>query len=152
MNCVTTIKALVNSIAGASRAEGSIVNTVPTDFTFTYFAKVVTVDGQILSTYYTQLRQGGFYTGASIGGQNVDFSIISQGSNGSFIATLGIPSGSDQIAYTGQKPEIGAPLQAVGGGIPLGSQVTGTVGTGGIVTTPQHQTWLQGQTQLQLKT
>tara|TARA_B100001057_G_scaffold372893_1_gene377278 strand:+ start:41676 stop:48338 length:6663 start_codon:yes stop_codon:yes gene_type:complete len=134
-----TIKALANSIAGASRAEGSfIVNTVPTNFTFTYFAKakVGTVNGQILSTFYTQLRKGGFYTGASIGGQNVAFSIISQGASGSFIATLGIPSGSDQIAYTGTAPEIGAPLVAVGGGIPLGSQVTGTEGTGGIVTTP----------------
>ena len=134
-----TIKALANSVAGASRAEGSfIINTVPTNFSFTYFAKakVGTTNPQTISNYYTQLRQGGFYTGASIGGQNVDFSIISQGSNGSFIATLGIPSGSDQIAYTGQKPEIGAPLQAVGGGIPLGSQVTGTVGTGGIVITP----------------
>jgi plastocyanin len=65
-----SIKALENSISGASRAEGTfIIVNVPSNSTFQYFAKakVGTEAGQVLSTGYTQLREAGFYTGASIG-------------------------------------------------------------------------------------
>ena len=63
-----TIKALEDSVIGAARAEGSfIVNTVPTNKTFTYYAKakVGTTNGEILVTTYCQLRKAGFYTGDS---------------------------------------------------------------------------------------
>ena len=63
-----TIKALEDAVVGAARAEGSIIiDDVPTS-TFRFFAKakVGTVDGQTLPTTYTQLRQGAFYTGASV--------------------------------------------------------------------------------------
>mgnify|MGYP000406603676 CR=1 FL=1 len=68
-----TIKALEDSVPGAARAEGSfVIVTTPTLSTFTYYAKakVGTSDGDVLSTTYTQLRQAGFYTGASIGTPN----------------------------------------------------------------------------------
>ena len=106
-----TIKALENSVAGASRAEGSfIVSTVPTNNTFTYFAKskVGTSNGQVLSTFYTQLRQAGFYTGASIG--NPSFTIESQGSAGVLYNPLAALSGADKITFQGTAPEVGAPI------------------------------------------
>ena len=106
-----TLKALENSVAGASRAEGSfIVSTVPTNNTFTYFAKskVGTANGQILSTFYTQLRQAGFYTGASIGSPT--FAILSQGSAGVLYNPLAALNGADKLTWTGALPEIGAPM------------------------------------------
>tara|TARA_Y100001954_G_scaffold229108_1_gene274583 strand:+ start:30567 stop:37946 length:7380 start_codon:yes stop_codon:yes gene_type:complete len=113
-----TIKALENSVQGASRAEGSfIVSTVPTNNTFTYFAKskVGTSNNQILSTYYTQLREGGFYTGAAIG--TPTFTILSQGTAGVFTNPLGALNGSDKVTWIGNTPEIGAPMQNVSGQI-----------------------------------
>ena len=113
-----TIKALENSIQGASRAEGSfIVSTVPTASTFTYFAKskVGTANNQVLSTYYTQLREGGFYTGAAIGVPT--FTILSQGTAGVFTNPLGALNGSDKVTWIGNTPEIGAPMQNVSGQI-----------------------------------
>jgi hypothetical protein len=72
-----TVKGYLNSITGFARAEGSfIVNTVPGSptvgglpSTFTYYAKakVGTTNGDVISTTYTQVRQGGFYTGAAVG-------------------------------------------------------------------------------------
>ena len=97
-----TIKALENSIQGASRAEGSfIVSTVPTASTFTYFAKskVGTANNQVLSTYYTQLRQGGFYTGAAIG--TPTFTILSQGTAGTFTNPLATTIGGDKVTWIG---------------------------------------------------
>ena len=58
-----TIKALEDSVVGASRAEGSfVITTVPTNNTFTYFAKAkVGAENDVLSTTYTQLRKGDSY-------------------------------------------------------------------------------------------
>jgi len=106
-----TIKALENSVAGASRAEGSfIVSTTPTNSTFTYFAKskVGATNGETLSTYYTQLREAGFYTGAAIGAPI--FSILSQGSAGTFTNPLTAPAGGAIITFDGAIPEVGAPV------------------------------------------
>ena len=113
-----TIKALENSVQGASRAEGSfIISTVPTAATFTYFAKskVGSTNGEVLSTYYTQLRQAGFYTGAAIGAPT--FTIVSQGIAGLFTNPLGAQSGSALVTWAGITPEIGAPMQNVSGQI-----------------------------------
>tara|TARA_B110000908_G_scaffold171504_1_gene234523 strand:+ start:1513 stop:3915 length:2403 start_codon:yes stop_codon:yes gene_type:complete len=106
-----TIKALENSVAGASRAEGSfVVSTVPTNSTFTFFAKskVGTTNGEILSTYYTQLRQAGFYTGAAIG--QPQFSILSQGAAGTWINPLAAETGASIVTWSGTAPEVGAPI------------------------------------------
>jgi hypothetical protein len=122
-----TIKALENSIAGAARAEGAfIIITVPSDTTFTYYAKakVGTVDGDVLSTTYTQLREGGFYTGSNIS-VNPTFSVVSNGFSGSMVAELQVGVGSTRIPYDGDAPELGAPLS--NSGIPTGAQVTQTI-------------------------
>ena len=111
-----TIKALENSVAGASRAEGSfIVSTVPSNSTFTFFAKskVGSTNGEVLSTYYTQLRQAGFYTGAAIG--QPQFTILSQGAAGTWINPLAAATGSSIITWEGTAPEVGAPVINEGG-------------------------------------
>ena len=126
-----TIKSLANSISGFSRAEGTfIVNSVPTTTTFTYYAqaKVGTSNGQVLATTYTQLRKASFYTGASIGTPN--FSVYSNGTLTTYSSYLITTSGSDQMAFTGTPPAIGAPL--TGSGMATGAQVTGVVGAGGL--------------------
>ena len=127
-----TIKALANTITGFSRAEGTfLVNTVPSSTTFTYYSasKVGTTNGQILATAYTQLRKASFYTGASLG--TPSFSVYSPGSAGTITSEFITTSGSDQIAFIGSAPSIGAPLTA--SGINPGTQVTGIVGTGGVM-------------------
>jgi len=135
-----TIKALEDSVTGAARAEGSfVVVTVPSDTTFTYFAKskVGTTNGDVLSTTYTQLRKAGFYTGASIG--SPAFSVLSNGSSGTMITELVTATGSDVIPFDGNAPEIGAPITDLSGAIPTGAQVTGvrtTSSGGGTYITP----------------
>ena len=134
-----TIRGLNGSVAGNGRAEGTfIVNTVANSRTFTYYAKakVGLSAGTTLETFYTILRQAAFYTGASIQGDTPSFAVTTQGSNGSFSIPLGSATGADRIVFTGAVPALGAPLVAVPGGIPLGSQVTGTTGTGTIIDTP----------------
>tara|TARA_B110000503_G_scaffold12801_1_gene17440 strand:+ start:27394 stop:33726 length:6333 start_codon:yes stop_codon:yes gene_type:complete len=130
-----TIKALENSVSGAARAEGSfVIVTVPTTTTFTFYAKakVGSSNGEVLSTDYTQLREAGFYTGASIGRPNV--TVSSNGYNGSMTTTLITPAGSNKVSFSGSVPEIGAPLSNAS--INLGTQVTGIAGSGGTVVTP----------------
>lgn len=129
-----TIRALSASISGFNRAEGTfLIFSTPTPTTFTYFSKskVGTTNGQVLATTTTQLRQASFYTGASIG--NAAFSVVTNGSSGSFTTGLFTPSGSSTISWTGTLPSVGAPL--TGSGINAGTQVTGVFGAGGTVGT-----------------
>ena len=136
-----TIKALENSVQGASRAEGSfIVSTVPTSATFTYFAKskVGVTNGEVLSTYYTQLREAGFYTGAAIG--TPTFGIISQGTAGVFTTPLGATTGGDKVTWIGDTPEIGAPIQNVAGQI----ATAGTIGAANVSRTAGTYTGITG--------
>lgn len=129
-----TISAFGSSISGFARAEGSfLVNTVPTPSTFTYYAtsKVGTNNGDVLSTTYTQLRKAAFYTGASIG--SPVFNLYSNGSAGTITTQFITSSGSNQFAYNGTLPTLGTPLS--GTGIATGTQVTGTVGSGGLSVT-----------------
>ena len=72
-----TVKGYLNTVTGFARAEGSfVVNTVVSTVQFTYYAKakVGTTNGDVISTTYTQVRQGGFYTGASIGSAAITYS------------------------------------------------------------------------------
>jgi len=129
---VFTIKALASSIQGFSRAEGTfLIATVPSSVTFTYYAKskVGTSNGQLLSSAYTQLRKGGFYTGASVGSPN--FNVYSNGQSGSITTNLTTPINSQFIGFTGIAPPVGAPL--TGTGITTGTQITAVYGTGGTV-------------------
>jgi len=126
-----TIKALANSVTGFSRAEGTfLVATVPSLTSFTYYAKskVGITNGQQLSSSYTQLRKGAFYTGSAVG--NPSFSVFSAGSNGSVTTSLITQAGSDLIGFTGSPPPIGSPLN--GAGITTGTQVTAVTGPGGV--------------------
>ena len=63
-----TIKGLLSSVTGFSRAEGSfVINAIPTTNTFNYYAKaVVGTNNASLISPSLQLRKGGFYTGASV--------------------------------------------------------------------------------------
>lgn len=136
-----TIKALEDAVVGAARAEGSfVIVTVPTNNTFTYFAKskVGTTNGDVLSTTYTQLREAGFYTGADIGSPT--FSVLSQGSAGTIVTELAVATGSTIIPFDGQSPEIGSPLIDITGAITTGTQVTQIIDNsagGGTFITPQ---------------
>lgn len=123
-----TIKALEDAVIGAARAEGSfVVTTVPTTTTFTFYAKakVGTSNGQVLSTTYTQLRQGAFYTGASVG--QPQFSVLSDGTAGTMTLSLAVQSGENRLAFTGDVPETGAPIDDPA--FPTGTQVTGVTST-----------------------
>ena len=125
-----TIKALEDAVGGAARAEGSfIIDDVPTPNTFRFFAKskVGTTNGQVLSTTYTQLRQGAFYTGASVG--QPQFIVASNGTNGTMTLALAAQTGENRLAFTGDVPEIGAPI--VNAAFPTGTQVTGINSTPG---------------------
>jgi hypothetical protein len=123
-----TIKALETSVQGAARAEGSfVIVEVPTNNTFTYYAKskVGTAAGQQLSAGYTQLRKGGFYTGAGIDGAEVD--VLTNGSAGTMTTELQVAAGSNTVPFDGNAPEIGSPLTS--NFIPEGAQVTSVVTT-----------------------
>jgi hypothetical protein len=117
---------LLETVAGSSRAEGSfIVEAVLNANTFTYYAKgKVGTSDPTASLYapYSQLRKGGFYTGAAIGSPT--YSLLSNGVTGSFTSKFITRSDSSRIAYTGVNNAIlGSPLTA--SGIPSGTQVTG---------------------------
>ena len=147
-----TIKALLNSVSGFSRAEGTFIITevsTPTSFKYYSVARVGISDGQILSSTYTQLRKGAFYTGASIGAPQ--FSVFTNGTSGTFFTALNTITDSDQLAFAsgGSIPVTGAPV--TGSGIRAGTQITAVIGTGGIVTTKSLSTpVLAGATQFQL--
>jgi len=130
-----TITGFDNAVQGASRAAGSfVVNTVPDTRSFTYYAKakVGQANPTTISTTSTQLREGDFYTGASIGFPS--FSVASNGSSGNFVTSLGVLSGSTILPYTGVQPELGAPL--TGTGIQQGTQITAVNGSGGALAAP----------------
>ncbi len=125
-----TIKALSNSVQGFSRAEGSFLIAAvgsTTQVSFYAKAKVGTTNGEVLASTYTQLRKGGFYTGAAVGSPS--FAVVSSGSSGTITTSLITPSGSNVIGFSSGSPQIGAPL--TGTGIASGSQVTAVTGSGG---------------------
>ena len=129
-----TIKALANTVTGFSRAEGSfLISSVPSLVTFTFWAKskVGSSNGQVLASTYTQLRKGGFYTGAAIG--NPSFSVFSSGSNGTITTALTTLQGKDVIGFDGNPPPLGSPLS--GTGINSGTQITAVTGSGGVTAT-----------------
>jgi hypothetical protein len=138
INDPITIKALSNSVQGFSRAEGSfLVAGVPATNSLTFYAKsrVGTTNGEVLASTYTQLRKGGFYTGAGVG--TPSFSVASAGSSGTITTSLISPSGTTTIGFSSSPPPIGAPLS--GTGITAGTQITSVAGTGGTAASTQLQ-------------
>ncbi len=132
-----TVAGLDTAISGISRAEGAfVIVTTPTTNTFTYYAKsrVGTSSGTSLLTTYTQIRKGGFYTGASIGIPTIN--LLSNGTSGSFVTQYASPAATARFAVaSGTIPSVGSPMTAATG-IAYGAQVTAVVGAGGIVVTP----------------
>jgi hypothetical protein len=102
-----TIKGYLSTISGFNRAEGSfIINTVGTPTTFTYYAKakVGTTSGDVLSTTYTQVRQGGFYTGSSVGTPTFTYSNDTSPSTVTvtFVTNHGFVPGDTILAVTSE--------------------------------------------------
>jgi len=132
---------LLETVSGSSRAEGSfLVETVLNSTTFTYFAKgKVGTSNPTESLYatYTQLRRGGFYTGASIGSPT--YSLLTNGVVGSFTSKFITRAGSNRLAYTGtNNAPVGSPLTAAG--IPSGTQITGISSTSATTSLSQDVT------------
>lgn len=119
------INGLNESVRGFTRAEGSfVVDTVLTANSFRYVSKgrVGENQGDSVFATYSQLRRGGFYTGASIG--NPSFTLLSNGTTGTFSTKLITRTGSIRIAYTGtNNSNTGSPLTF--GNLTAGTQVTG---------------------------
>jgi hypothetical protein len=89
-----TIKGLANTILGFARAEGTfIINSIVDSDTFTYYAKakVGSTNGEVCSTSYTQLRRGGFFTGAAVA--SATFSANTSTSPNTITATFPNPHG-----------------------------------------------------------
>jgi len=130
VNDPITIKALSTSVQGFSRSEGSfLVAVVGSTTQISYYAKakVGTTNGEVLASTYTQLRKGGFYTGAAVGSPS--FTVVSGGSSGTITTSLITPSGSTRIGFASGGPQIGAPVS--GTGVTTGTQITAVTGSGG---------------------
>jgi hypothetical protein len=130
VNDPITIKALSNSVQGFSRSEGSFLVAVvgsATQISYYAKAKVGTTNGEVLTSTYTQLRKGGFYTGAAVGSPSL--AVVSGGSSGTITTSLITPSGSAVIGFSSGSPQIGAPLS--GTGVNTGTQITAVTGPGG---------------------
>jgi hypothetical protein len=70
VNQPVSVAGLLSTVFGYARAQGIfVINSVPAQNVFTYFAKgkVGNNSGDVIHTQYTVLRRGGFYTGATIG-------------------------------------------------------------------------------------
>jgi hypothetical protein len=89
-----TIKGLANTVLGFARAEGTfIINSIIDTDSFTYYAKakVGSTNGETVSSGYTQLRRGGFFTGAAIAAAT--FSVNTSTSPNTITATFANPHG-----------------------------------------------------------
>ena len=128
-----TVKGLNGAVPGFSRAEGSfLVYSVPSSLQFTFYAsaKVGTTPGDSLYTSFVQIRQAGFYTGASIG--SATYSLFSNGSSASVATKFDTPIGSYQIAFDGTSPTPGSPISG-SPYIPAGSSVSGVIGSSTVI-------------------
>ena len=144
-----TIRGLNGAVAGFSRAEGSYILTgIPTPYTFQYYAssKVGTILNDSLFTSYVQVRQAGFYTGATIG--SPAFSIFSNGANSTLTTLFTGQAGDVGIVFTGSAPSAGAPVTGSPAIFP-GTSVSGVVGSGTIDATVLNST-VAGQTFIDL--
>ena len=140
-----TVKGYLNTVTGFARAEGSFIINSISGSTLTYFAKakVGVNNGDVLSTVYTQLRQGAFYTGAGVGSTSPTYSYVNPtvvaSSAGSTIATASttITGGITGTALTtsGGSPAVGQVLS--GGNIISGTYIVSGGGTSWVVSPTQ---------------
>ena len=149
-----TVKGYLNTVTGFARAEGSFIINSISGSTLTYFAKakVGVNNGDVLSTTYTQLRQGAFYTGSSIGSANPTYTYanptVVASSAGSAIATASttITGGitGTTLTTSGGSPAVGMVLS--GGNITPGTYIVSGASTTWVVSTTQVTTTNPGTT------
>ena len=146
-----TVKGYLNTVSGFARAEGSFIINSISGSTLTYFAKakVGVNNGDILSTTYTQLRQGAFYTGASVGTPTYSYvnpTVLASSASSSIATTSGTITGGitgTALTTSGGSPAIGMVLS--GGNIVPGTYITAGSGTSWTVT-PSQTTATSGGT------
>lgn len=135
-----TVKGLQSTVSGFARAEGSfLIYSIPNAVSFTYYAsaKVGTSNGESLFTSFAQIRQAGFYTGASVG--TPTFSLFSNGTSLTVTSKFTTSSGSTTIAFDGTAPTSGSPIT----GSPVfaqGTAISGVIGTSTINTNIKNST------------
>lgn len=124
-----TVKGLSATVSGFARAEGSfLIYSVPSAVSFTYYAsaKVGSSNGENLFTSFAQIRQAGFYTGASVG--TPTFSLFSNGNNLTVTSKFTTATGSTTLAFDGTSPTAGSPIS----GSPVfvqGTAISGVIGS-----------------------
>ena len=130
-----TVKGYLNTVQGFARAEGSfLINTI-SGSSLTYYAKskVGINDGDVLSSTYTQLRQGAFYTSSSVGASTFSASAVSAvgtTTTGSIATSSGSITG--YISGTTLTTSVGSPAIGqvlTGGGILASTYIVSGSGT-----------------------
>jgi hypothetical protein len=145
-----TVKGLNAAVPGFARAEGSfLVYSVPSSVTFTYYAsaRVGTIPDQSLYTSFVQVRQAGFYTGASIG--QPTFSVFSNGFTQSVSSKFDTALGSFSIAFDGAAPTTGSPISG-SPNIAAGTSVSGVTGASTVTANVKVSVNLTTQTSVEV--
>jgi hypothetical protein len=113
-----TVKGYLNTVSGFARAEGSFLINSISGNVLTYYAKtkVGTYNGEILSQVYTQIRQGSFYTGSSVGSTTFSASAVTtvgttnSGSISSTTTTVTAVISGTTLVVSGGSPAVGQVL------------------------------------------
>jgi hypothetical protein len=130
-----TVKGYLNTVQGFARAEGSFLINSISGAVLTYYAKakVGINNGDVLSSTYTQLRQGSFYTGSSVGTPTYSYAnptTVGTTSSGAIAVTTGSITGyvvGTVLTTSAGTPAIGQVL--TGNGIAPGTYIISGSGT-----------------------